>query len=338
LVSKKARLGPCLFLWAPGKIRGRLLLLFLVLAGGGAAAGENPDPGYPRIERLEPGDLIFRQYAADVEAARRRLSGPGRSPGGAARAEAAAAELLTIYAYQARAGDDLFSLAARCNIPYAALATLNHLSRPGSLEGAGTLLLPSTPGLFIPEEPGSDLERLLLSGRREEPGLTLHLAGTGDGAKERVRFIPGADFSPTERIFFLNPGVFSFPLREYRLTSVFGPRRNPVTGNLRFHQGLDFAAPLGSGVYAARDGVVSEIGEDPIYGVYIIIQHGENWKSLYGHLSAVHTALRSSVRSGTLIGSVGSTGQSTGPHLHFELRQNDTAQDPGKYLFKEGGR
>jgi murein DD-endopeptidase MepM/ murein hydrolase activator NlpD len=308
-----------------------LLLLFLVLAGGGVAAGENPDPGYPRIGRLEPGDLIFRQYAADVEAARWRLSGPGRSPGGAA-----AAELLTIYAYQARAGDDLFSLAARCNIPYAALATLNHISRPGSLEDAGILLLPSAPGLFIPEEPESDLERLLFSGRREEPGLTLNLAGTG--GKERVRFIPGVDFSPTERIFFLNPGVFSFPLRQYRLTSAFGPRRNPVTGNLRFHQGLDFAAPLGSGVYAARDGVVSEIGEDPIYGVYIIIQHGDNWKSLYGHLSAVHTALRSSVRSGTLIGSVGSTGQSTGPHLHFELRQNDKAQDPGKYLFKEGSR
>jgi murein DD-endopeptidase MepM/ murein hydrolase activator NlpD len=84
--------------------------------------------------------------------------------------------------------------------------------------------------------------------------------------------------------------------------------------------------------------VVTEQGEDPIYGKYIIIAHGDNWVSLYGHLSPIGTVLRSSVRSGNLIGRVGSTGQSTGPHLHFELRQNGRAQDPGKYLFKEGSR
>jgi murein DD-endopeptidase MepM/ murein hydrolase activator NlpD len=84
--------------------------------------------------------------------------------------------------------------------------------------------------------------------------------------------------------------------------------------------------------------VVAEVGEDPIYGNYIILQHDENWVSLYGHLSAVHAVLRSSVRSGTLIGNVGSTGQSTGPHLHFELRQNGKAQDPGKYLFQGDSR
>jgi murein DD-endopeptidase MepM/ murein hydrolase activator NlpD len=79
--------------------------------------------------------------------------------------------------------------------------------------------------------------------------------------------------------------------------------------------------------------VVADLGEDPIYGKYIIIQQGESWVSLYGHLSRIETVLRSSVRSGSLIGRVGSTGQSTGPHLHFELRQNGKAQDPGRFLF-----
>jgi murein DD-endopeptidase MepM/ murein hydrolase activator NlpD len=96
---------------------------------------------------------------------------------------------------------------------------------------------------------------------------------------------------------------------------------------------MDLAAPLGTDVYAAGDGVVTEIGEDPVYGRYIIIKHRDNWASLYGHLQTVKTALRTEVRSGNLIGKVGSTGQSTGPHLHFELRRNGQARDPGKYLF-----
>jgi murein DD-endopeptidase MepM/ murein hydrolase activator NlpD len=137
--------------------------------------------------------------------------------------------------------------------------------------------------------------------------------------------------SPTERVFFLNRG-FRFPLRHFRLTSAYGPRINPVTGRYGVHQGVDLAAPEGSPVYAAREGTVQDLGEDPIYGKYIIIGHGDSWMSLYGHLSKIETALREEVRSGTLIGRVGSSGQSTGPHLHFELRQNGRTQDPGRLL------
>jgi len=121
-------------------------------------------------------------------------------------------------------------------------------------------------------------------------------------------------------------------LMNYIISSSFGLRQNPVTGNQRFHQGLDLAAPQGTEVYAARDGVVSEQGEDSILGRYIIISHRDNWVSLYGHLSRIETTLRQQVTSGSLIGKVGSTGQSTGPHLHFELRQNGKAQDPEKLL------
>jgi murein DD-endopeptidase MepM/ murein hydrolase activator NlpD len=187
------------------------------------------------------------------------------------------------------------------------------------------------PGIFIPETPESDLELLLFSGRTNQ-GVIITL--TRENRRERFRFIPGADFSPTERAFFLNAG-FRYPLRSYRLTSPFGPRVNPVTGAFRVHQGLDLAAPEGAEVYAAQEGVVIEMDTDPIYGNYIIIRHGENWASLYGHLSKFETALRNRVRSGSLIGRVGSTGQSTGPHLHFELRQNGKAQDPGRLLFSK---
>jgi murein DD-endopeptidase MepM/ murein hydrolase activator NlpD len=188
------------------------------------------------------------------------------------------------------------------------------------------------PGLCIPLNAESDLERLLAASRNGE-GFSLTVRR--NGKSEGFRFIPDGEFSATERSFFLTEG-FRFPLLTYRITSTFGPRINPVTGNLRNHQGLDLAAPTGTEVYAARDGVVAELGDDPVYGKYLIIRHGDNWASLYGHLSEITVGLQRSVRSGSLIGKVGSTGQSTGPHLHFELRQYGRAQDPGKLLFREG--
>ncbi|MDR2101455.1 MAG: M23 family metallopeptidase [Treponema sp.] len=299
-----------------------LILLLAVFSGGAETMGD-----FPLISQLDARDLIFKQYLADVEIARRRLFNAEGS------GTAAITEALTVYRYQPREQDDILGLAARCNIPYAALVTLNRFSHPVDFGGGEFLLIPSVPGLFIPENPRSDLERLLDSARLYEPGITITM--DGPEGRERFRFIPGADFSPTERAFFFNRN-FRFPLRNFRLTSAFGPRINPVTGVLRNHNGLDLAAPEGTEVFAARAGVVTEIGEDPVYGKYIIIRHGENWASLYGHLSRFETALRREVESGSLIGRVGSTGQSTGPHLHFELRQNGQAQDPGKYLFKEG--
>lgn len=305
------------------------LWLLVFLTGLFPLGAENTGPNFPVITRLDVRDLAFNQYLADVENARRRVANQARTGEDAS----SLTESLTVYAYTPGGTDNIFSLAARCNIPYAALATLNRIAHPGTL--TGTLLLPSAPGIFIPENPESDLERLIQSSREENTGVPITI--NHGGKKAVFLFIPGADFSPTERVFFLNFS-FRFPLRAYRLTSAFGLRRNPVTGRVKIHEGLDLAAPEGSDVFASREGVVTELGEDPIYGKYIVIQHGENWVSLYGHLSAIHTTLRSRVRTGALIGKVGSTGQSTGPHLHFELRQNGRAQDPGKLLFRDNPR
>jgi murein DD-endopeptidase MepM/ murein hydrolase activator NlpD len=297
-------------------------------------------PAFPVISRLGPGDTVFRQYQADVENARQRLfsrmrqGNAGNVPGGSAgttvEGSGALAEALTIYEYSVKE-EDLLALAARCTIPYSAIATLNRLSHQRGLSRGETLYLPSMPGLFIPEEPESDLELLLRSSRDGEDGFIITVRRGDRG--ERFLFIPGADLSPTERTFFLTGG-FSFPLKNFRLTSSFGPRINPVTGNRGVHHGLDLAAPLGTEVYASRDGTVAETGEDPVYGKYVIIAHTENWTSLYGHLSEINTVLHRNVKSGTLIGKVGSTGQSTGPHLHFEIRQYGKAQNPDKLLFK----
>jgi murein DD-endopeptidase MepM/ murein hydrolase activator NlpD len=278
---------------------------------------------FPVIVRMENRDTSFRQYIGDVESNRRRLAGIRSNP-------SAVAEHLTIYQYTARQGDDLFSVAARCNIPYSALASLNRLDNPASLEEGRVLLLPSCPGIFIPGNPESDLEKLIGAARLErQESVELKITALGTG--ETFHFFPGADFTPTERAFFLNSG-FRFPLRTFRLTSSYGVRENPVTGNITMHQGVDLAAPEGTEVFAAADGTVMEIGEDPVYGIYIIVSHRDRFTSLYGHLQRVETVLRAAVRSGTLIGRVGSTGQSTGPHLHFELRQDGRAVNPSGRL------
>jgi murein DD-endopeptidase MepM/ murein hydrolase activator NlpD len=120
------------------------------------------------------------------------------------------------------------------------------------------------------------------------------------------------------------------PLDAARISSGFGMRRHPILGYGRMHQGVDFAAPTGTPVYAAGDGRISFAGTRGGYGTTIVINHTGGTSTLYAHLSAIQRGLRpgSAVRQGQVIGRVGSTGMSTGPHLHFEVRRNDRPMNP----------
>jgi len=332
------------FVYSPNKLLGLplgcrklqkkapFLLLTILLFPSVPSRGESLS--YPLIERLEAKDAAFSRYMKEVENARGRLFLAGRrQEKERGERERDASESLRFFAYTSREGEDIWRLYARCTVPYWTIASLNRLSHAGELRPGMHLLLPSTPGLFISEEPQGELELLLYAAReerlRDQEGVSVTVSR--DGREEQFRFLPWDDFNPTERLFFLNDG-FSFPLKTYRLTSLYGLRVNPITGRTTTHRGVDLAAPGGTPVYAARAGTVSEIGEDPIYGRYVIVSHGGNLKSLYGHLSKIETAVNREVKTDTLIGRVGSTGQSTGPHLHFEIRLDGRAQDPGKYL------
>jgi murein DD-endopeptidase MepM/ murein hydrolase activator NlpD len=285
----------------------------------------------PSITRLDMRDVMFKQFLGDVEQGRRAVRAPYTAEdGGAGRAEIIARQL-TLYSYAPSSADDLFRLAARCSVPYDAIVTLNRLSRmPVWTDGGGALALPSVPGIFMPENPESDLEKLILSSRGGAAGAAVTVNTIA--GKQRFRFIPGDSLTPNERAFFLNPGKFSFPLQKFTLTSGFGQRISPISGRRSIHNGLDLAAPDGTEVYAAANGVVIEASQNSVYGKYVVIRHEDGWTSLYGHLSGIKTGLSVYVTSGTLIGYVGSTGLSTGPHLHFELRQNGEAQNPAKFL------
>jgi len=117
-----------------------------------------------------------------------------------------------------------------------------------------------------------------------------------------------------------------------RVTSNFGYRTHPIFGTRRLHAGMDFGAPRGAPIYAAEAGVVVSAGRRGGYGIATVIDHGGGLTTLYGHQSSVEVRAGEQVSRGEVIGRVGSTGFSTGPHLHFEVRVSGSPVDPRGYL------
>ncbi len=117
-----------------------------------------------------------------------------------------------------------------------------------------------------------------------------------------------------------------------KITSRFGYRIDPFSGKYEFHRGVDIRAKKGSPVRATADGIVEFAGRHPGYGKMVIIRHKYGFKTLYAHLSKIKTRAGKRVKVGTVIGYVGSTGKSTGPHLHYEVIRYKRAKNPVHYL------
>jgi murein DD-endopeptidase MepM/ murein hydrolase activator NlpD len=129
----------------------------------------------------------------------------------------------------------------------------------------------------------------------------------------------------------------AWPMASFQITQAFGPSNvllEPPLGRYKhFHAGVDIAAPLGTPVMAAADGVVVAVGHTRVgYGVYVILAHGGGIETLYGHLLDTKAKVGDHLARGQELGHEGSTGFSTGPHVHFELRVNDQVTDPMPYL------
>ncbi|OGC05542.1 hypothetical protein A3H38_06140 [candidate division WOR-1 bacterium RIFCSPLOWO2_02_FULL_46_20] len=126
-------------------------------------------------------------------------------------------------------------------------------------------------------------------------------------------------------------GTLAWPLRG-RLTSQFGYRRHPLYGGRNFHTGLDIAAKYGTPIMAADAGEVIFSGWWDGYGKAVVIDHGKKTSTVYAHMSRIYKNVGAIVAKGQVVGLVGSTGYSTGPHLHFEVRKNGKPQNPLQYL------
>jgi murein DD-endopeptidase MepM/ murein hydrolase activator NlpD len=119
---------------------------------------------------------------------------------------------------------------------------------------------------------------------------------------------------------------------EGRVASSFGERQDPINGEGAFHSGIDIDAPYGTPVRAAGDGVVIGASMEAGYGREVMLDHGHNVETLYGHLSAIAVFPGQHVTQGQVIGYVGQSGRATGPHLHYEVRLNNVPVNPHKYL------
>ena len=132
--------------------------------------------------------------------------------------------------------------------------------------------------------------------------------------------------------------ILKTPLDGARISSSFGMRKHPISGFNKMHKGVDFAAPIGTPVYAGGNGVIEMIGINGGYGKYIRIRHNNEYKTAYAHLSSYRKGLSKGVRvnQGEVIGFVGSTGRSTGPHLHYEIIYQNNQINPLKLKLPSG--
>ncbi len=139
--------------------------------------------------------------------------------------------------------------------------------------------------------------------------------------------------SSQKNVKYTGNGKFLFPLASYtRISSPYGYRPHPITGTNKLHSGIDYAAPLGTAIYAAEDGVVLTSGWVNGYGYTVTVNHGSGYVTLYAHCSKLLVSAGQSVTKGQTIARVGSTGNSTGNHLHFEVKVNGKAVNPAGYL------
>ncbi|MGB3638705.1 MAG: peptidoglycan DD-metalloendopeptidase family protein [Rivularia sp. (in: cyanobacteria)] len=149
-------------------------------------------------------------------------------------------------------------------------------------------------------------------------------------AEEEAR-IAAAKAKSQARNFVRGSGIMAFPSSGY-ISSPYGWRSHPVLGRRRLHTGMDFAAGYGSTIRAADSGTVLYSGWYGGYGKTVIINHGKGITTLYGHSSKLYVNAGENVKRGQAISAIGSTGLSTGPHLHFEVRKNGTPVNPANYL------
>ena len=120
-----------------------------------------------------------------------------------------------------------------------------------------------------------------------------------------------------------------------RMASGYGYRWHPILKYRKFHAGMDFSAKIGTPIYATGDGVVKKVLSTGGYGKHVVIDHGFGYETLYGHMSGFNVKKRQKVKRGEVIGYVGNTGLSSGPHLHYEVHKNKKVMNPVNYYYND---
>jgi murein DD-endopeptidase MepM/ murein hydrolase activator NlpD len=239
---------------------------------------------------------------------------------------------LEVQEYTLVAGDTLSGIANRFDLRMDTLVSFNQIQDVRRLQVGTTFRIPNRDGLLHKVERGDNL-----SGIAAEYGSSVNaILDANDLASSTIAvgdvlFVPGATMNQTELKLILGE-LFVYPVRG-RFTSGFGMRNDPFTGQRRFHNGIDLAGPIGTPIGAAMPGTVvhieSQIGN---YGKFVILRHDGGFQTLYAHLDGFRVRKGEYVSQGQTVGTMGNTGRSTGPHLHFSIIRNGSFVDPLSFL------
>lgn len=241
--------------------------------------------------------------------------------------------------YHSKTGDSYSGLAIRLKLLETTLRSLNQANDGSEPEPNSPLLIPSRDGIFHVVRPGQGLNdiarayniplREILKANRVmgdlevQPGEILYLPSATYLSKKDLSWVILSSLQP--KTAFLKPTTGRF-------ADGFGMRLHPITHLMAFHEGLDLAPGWGARVVATQDGTVRFASIRAGYGRLIVLDHGGGLTSWYGHLDEISVKAGQKVKRGQLIGKVGNSGRTTGPHLHFEVRLNGKPQNPLLYL------
>ncbi len=242
---------------------------------------------------------------------------------------------LSYTAYRVRPGDMIGVIAENTGLTSDTIISVNSVRSSRNLQIGTYLRIPSMPGiLYTVRNDGEVLEKIA-----EKYKIDLAKCMKVNNVTENVAlkagttlFLPDAELDWVTRQE-INGDLFHRPIHSrYYISSYFGWRASPFTGMRSYHSGVDFACPKGTSIYSALDGKVTATGFNNTYGNYVIVTHHSGYKSLYGHMSEILAVRGQWVTTNTRIGRVGSTGLSTGPHLHLTIFKNGKQVNPMNLL------
>ena len=248
------------------------------------------------------------------------------------------APLFHVSIYRAKNGDSLWSIANESGSRFYTLLSVNRLKKANDISIGQKLKIPNQNGVLHIVNKDETLEDIALKydvGIRKIIRVN-RILDPNEIKQGADLFVPGARITPSFSKKLLTdsgiPPQFDWPCRRSRISSSMGYRKDPFTGKRAYHSGIDYAPGYGTSVYASMDGIVTHAGWMGGYGKLIVIQHRNSFSTRYGHLSSILVTKGKRIRQGQRIGKVGSTGRSTGAHLHFEIRQNGKALNPRKFV------
>lgn len=240
--------------------------------------------------------------------------------------------VLSYFAYRVKSGDTISEIASRYNITTDTIISVNNIKSSRSIPIGQYLKIPTMDGILYTVKASGETPETIAkkySVSADKVAMANSLTENQSLTAGRTVFVAGAKM---DRIALLeiNGDLFKNPLHSsYYISSRFGWRVSPFDSSKRtYHGGIDMACPTGTPIYAASEGTVITAGWSNVYGNYVIVSHHSGYKTLYGHMSSILVTKGQYVYTTTKIGKVGSTGQSTGPHLHFTVYKNGNSIDP----------